>query len=68
MSSDLGGNNIGGLGCKYLSRAPLSHIQSLWLYKSVAIKIIIILEAREYSTSPRRSGICLRYYTYAKEY
>jgi hypothetical protein len=57
MNSYLVNNNIGGLGCKYLSRASLSSIQNLWLCKSVAIKWVIMLEARESSTSPKRSGV-----------
>jgi hypothetical protein len=57
MGSYLENNNIGGLGCKYLSRAFFSSIQRLWLGKSVVIKRVIMLEARGYSTSPKRSGI-----------
>jgi hypothetical protein len=38
MSSYLEDNSIGGIGCKYLSRAPLPSIQFLYLCKFVTIK------------------------------
>jgi hypothetical protein len=56
-----GENNIGNMGCKYLSRASLNHIEKLWLGKSKVMKAAIILEARECSISARHSGVGLIY-------
>jgi hypothetical protein len=52
-----GNNNIGNMGCKYLSRASLNCINNLWICKSKVMKIRIKLEARDFSISPRRSGV-----------
>jgi hypothetical protein len=57
MLPNLGDNNIGNMGCKYLSRASLNRIQYLWIRKSKIMKTTIKLEARECSISPRRSGV-----------
>jgi hypothetical protein len=51
-----GGNNIGNMGCRYLSRSSLNRIKDLWLSKSKVTKTAIILEVRECCTSPRHSG------------
>jgi hypothetical protein len=52
-------NIIGNIGCKYLSRVSFNHIENLCIGKSKVMKVTIRLEAKEHSTSPRRSGVHL---------
>jgi hypothetical protein len=52
-----GFNNIGNMGCKYLSRASLNRIQNFSIGKLKVMKAAIRLKARELSISPRRNGI-----------
>jgi hypothetical protein len=66
--SNSGYNNIGNMGCKYLSRASLNCINYLWIGKSTVMKAIIRLEAKECSISLRRSGARLSGLVYVNEY
>jgi hypothetical protein len=50
-------NNIGSMGCKYLSRASCNSIKNLRIGKIKVMKTRIELEARECSTSPRHNGV-----------
>jgi hypothetical protein len=63
-----GYNNIGNMGCKYLSRASLNCINYLWIGNSKVMKAIIRLEAKECSISPRRGGARLGRSVYVNEY
>jgi hypothetical protein len=56
------------MGCKYLSRASLNHIEYLSLGKSKVMKNETRLEERECSISPRHSGGHSSKYVYVNEY
>jgi hypothetical protein len=50
-------NNIGDLGCKYLSQAMLPHITEIALSKSEFTQIIIKLLVKEFFTLQRLIGV-----------